>query len=256
MPKLYVCSDIHGFFNEFKRALDDADFEPNNPEHLLIGCGDYMDRGSQPYETMQYLKSISNKVLCKGNHETLLLECLKRQEAWSHDIQNGTDKTIAILGKYYETRWTPTWYESCVVIEKPMQEWISNMVNYFETCNYIFCHGFIPCYTSGVKPWHKRNVIYSKRDDWRSATDSEWEDAMWINGMKACGIDNVYEEGKIIVVGHYHTSWGRKQFENKDELGENADFNPFYYKDKLIAIDACTAYSKKVNILVLEDELM
>lgn len=254
--KLFVFSDCHGFASKLIEALNKAGFNKDNPEHLLIGCGDYFDRGPNPYGVMRYLKDVHNKILCRGNHETLLLECIARQEAWSHDIQNGTAETIAILGEHYETRWTPTWYESCLVIEKTMQKWVGDMVNYFETKNYIFCHGFIPCNGNDTKPWYQRGITYTKRDDWRDAVNAEWKDAMWVNGMKACGVDGVYEKGKTIVVGHYHTSWGRNQFEGKEEFGENADFSPFYYEDKLIAIDACTAYSGKVNVLVLEDELM
>lgn len=252
--KLFVFSDCHGFADELIAELNKAGFNPNDTNHLLIGCGDYFDRGSQPYEVMRYLKGIQNKVLCKGNHETLLLECIDRREAWSHDISNGTSETIAELGRHFEARWTPTWYESCEVIEKPIRNWVDNMVNYFETKNYIFCHGFIPCNCEGSK-W-KRNITYTKRDDWRNAVNAEWKDAMWVNGMKACGVDGVYEKCKTIVVGHFHTSWGRYQFEDKDEFGSNADFSPFYYEDKLIAIDGCTAYSGKINVLVLEDELM
>jgi hypothetical protein len=45
-------------------------------------------------------------------------------------------------------------------------------------------------------------------------------------------------------------------FANEPEFGEGADFSPYYYDDKLIAIDACTAYSGKVNVLVLEDDFL
>jgi len=61
------------------------------------------------------------------------------------------------------------------------------------------------------------------------------------------------------VFGHWHTSWPRHHWawsdEAKPEVGEGADFSP-YYGNGFIGIDACTAYSGKVNVLVLEDELM
>lgn len=54
---------------------------------------------------------------------------------------------------------------------------------------------------------------------------------------------------KIFAVSDLHSF-----FEGKPEWGEGADFSPFYYEDKLIRIDACTAYTGKVNVLVLEDD--
>ena len=36
MPKLFVVSDIHGFYDEMMNALDEAGFDPSNEEHWLI----------------------------------------------------------------------------------------------------------------------------------------------------------------------------------------------------------------------------
>lgn len=56
-----------------------------------------------------------------------------------------------------------------------------------------------------------------------------------------------------IVCGHWHTSYGHSKYERKGtEFGEDADFSP-YYGPGIIAIDACTAFSGKVNCLVIED---
>ena len=58
---------------------------------------------------------------------------------------------------------------------------------------------------------------------------------------------------KTIVCGHWHTSYGHSKYEHKGtEFGEDADFSP-YYGPGIIAIDACTAFSGKVNCLVIED---
>ena len=62
------------------------------------------------------------------------------------------------------------------------------------------------------------------------------------------------EPNKTIVCGHFHTSWGHHRKDKSPEWGKGANFEP-YYSDGIIAIDGCTAYTGKVNILVLEDEL-
>ena len=107
---------------------------------------------------------------------------------------------------------------------------------------YIFVHGWIPCvYESGE---------FSYITDWRKARKDEWESARWYNGMEAT---QVCMEEKTILCGHWHTSYGHAKFEQKgSELGPDADFSP-YYGSRIIALDACTALSGKVNVVVLED---
>ena len=53
--------------------------------------------------------------------------------------------------------------------------------------------------------------------------------------------------------GHWHASYGHSKFEGKgSEFKEDADFTP-YQASGIIAIDACTAHSGFVNVLVLDD---
>lgn len=85
---------------------------------------------------------------------------------------------------------------------------------------------------------------------WREADREQWNQARWFNGMDAA---QTADENKTIVCGHWHTSYGHSKYEHKgSEFGEDADFSP-YYGPGIIAIDACTAFSGKVNCLVIED---
>ena len=60
-------------------------------------------------------------------------------------------------------------------------------------------------------------------------------------------------EDKTILCGHWHSSYGHATYEHKgSEFGHDADFSP-YYGTGVIALDACTAFSKKVNVIILED---
>ena len=122
------------------------------------------------------------------------------------------------------------------------------MKDYFETEHYIFVHGWIPsiCVSSywedGYRPYK----------DWRNADKKMWEQSRWINGMYAHYL-GVIEEGKTIVCGHYHCSWGHYYLGNAEkEFGEGSKIIP-YRRKGIIAIDACTAYTHKVNCIVLED---
>lgn len=248
MPKLFVISDVHGFYDEMKTALDAAGFDENNPEHWLIGCGDYFDRGLQPMQVMKYLHNLPRKVLVRGNHEQLLVDCCKRGEVYPHDLSNGTAHTIWQIG-YGED-----FAEVSDYALKRTRLFRDSMVNYFETKNYIFVHSWIPVISKDGLPAHyTQNRKFEFNPDWRNASDKEWQDAMWGNpfDMAACG----FLPEKTVVFGHWHCSTGWAKSEGGEEFGETAKFDP-YYGDGYIAIDACTAYSNKVNVLVLEDEFL
>lgn len=46
--------------------------------------------------------------------------------------------------------------------------------------------------------------------------------------------------------------WHEQNPDVYEEFGDNANFEPFITKN-MIDIDTCTAYSHKVNVVVLED---
>ena len=53
--KFFVSSDIHGFFDEWQLALNNAGFDINNPNHKIIICGDLFDRGRQSKEIVNFI---------------------------------------------------------------------------------------------------------------------------------------------------------------------------------------------------------
>ena len=63
----------------------------------------------------------------------------------------------------------------------------------------------------------------------------------------------VIEPNKTIICGHWHCSYGHAKIEGVgSEFDIDADFSPYKAKG-IIAIDACTAHSKKINCIVVED---
>src|SRR5574344_676699 len=96
MKKYFVTSDIHGFYNEFISALDRSGFNIDNPDHILIICGDIFDRGNQPLQIYTFLNSLpkERRILVRGNHEFLLQDLVQRGYPESHDEHNGTIDTL------------------------------------------------------------------------------------------------------------------------------------------------------------------
>lgn len=112
------------------------------------------------------------------------------------------------------------------------------MVDYFELKDYIFVHGFMPL-----------------TNNWRDKNDYTWKLARWDNAQEVIldkSVRDVINTDKYIVCGHWHCNYTRDK--NKKEADKWKDFS--IYKDeehKLIAIDACTALSMQINVLVIEE---
>lgn len=292
MKKYFCSSDIHGFYDEYMEALNEAGFNISNKNHVLIVCGDIFDRGKKPLEVYEFLRSLpkERRILIRGNHEHLLRDLVARRFPYDNDYSNGTyDTLFAIAGLGSDSKLTHDYYleqrskgieygtaeyenlrikynnKRKLIYEGKIKEiidWIysDEWVNYFELGKYIFVHGFIPYDQKIISDCGYLYRVGPKeyREDWRNATDAEWEDATWFNWRESWEDikSGLNKTNKIIVVGHWHTSDFWKHL-SKTPKKNYAD-NPIFKSDKynLIALDACTAASHYVNVLILDEKEM
>lgn len=239
--KFFVSSDIHSAYTPWMTALAEMGFDKNNPDHMIIVCGDLFDRMSETREVFAFVKEMveANKLIyIRGNHEDLLAACINKEIAngkfpGRHHFSNGTIKTICQFCN--ESEWIiydPTWTSKICDTVRPILDFIeTNAVDYYETKNYMFVHSQIP-----AREW----------------TEEAWSDARWGNPFISAQA-GLLPENKTLVFGHFHTSWARANFDGKPEWYDDADFSP-YYGEGYIGIDACTAYTGKCNVLVIEDD--
>lgn len=252
--KYFVTADPHGFYTLMHNALLDKGFDEDNPEHKLIVCGDLMDRGKEARKMQEYIQSLIKKdkaILVRGNHEDLMLEMIDFMEfedvfslVYSHHASNKTlDTAFQLTGKTLSDLYTDASAMARATAATPfVREIIPKMINYYETEHYLFVHGWVPCEVDPKYGYRAK--------DYKTATDHEWAQARWENGISLSVEHGVRIPGKTIVCGHWHTSFGHKLVGNSKNSAE--DFSPFY-ADGIIALDACTAYSKQVNCIVIED---
>lgn len=256
--RYYVTADTHGFLTELKAALEAQGFFADTQPHKLIICGDVYDRGTEALELQAFLLDLLAKdrvILIRGNHEDLALNLLNNWHRGSylqpHHHSNGTVDTLCQLtGTRERELYTNTEYVGRAFLRDPyIQTILPATVDYFETDHYIFVHGWIPCVPESVA---SHRMEYKPVEDWRNAGKTLWDKARWINGMEAAR-GGIREPGKTIVCGHWHCSFGHARYENDGgEFDNNPNFAP-YYGQGIIALDACTAFSGKVNCIVIED---
>ena len=254
MNKFFVMSDIHSFYDEMIKALQNAGYDENDPTHYIVVCGDIFDRGTQPIETLKFFHNKPRCILVRGNHEDLFEDCCHRQKPLMHDISNGTWETINILGSYQHSKTglnDRTICSNALDMVKPV---FDKMVDYFETKKYVFVHGYIPV-SDAPSIYVKNEYPIYYHENWRELGDKAWSVARWENGMDVASRGFI-EPYKLVVCGHWHTSWAHSRFDDDGaEWGPTANFDP-YWGDGVIGIDGCTAYSGKVNCIVLEDEFL
>ena len=258
--KYFVVSDVHGFFTIMKKALDETAYDPNNPEHFFISCGDAFDRGNESNKVLYYFNSLPKErsVFVEGNHESTLKDYLTgKRTPHATGIRGGTMDTILQLtgvDSYYD-------FDIALNIlskNEEMYNYLSRLQNYYEIKNYVFIHGWIP-------RRYQLDGTFSFTD-WRNACSLEWNNARCVNGFDEWYIMHKQEtsgksvrEGKTIVCGHWHTSYAHVKYYHlgmEFPVGsagmEHCHFETFE-DDRIIGLDACTTLTHKINVLTFEE---
>ena len=257
--KYFVISDIHSFFSEMIWALKKAGYDKTNKDHMLIICGDVFDRGDESVQLYNYLKSIpkSRKILIKGNHESLLIDAINRGKFYQSDLSNGTVRTVLDFLNISFEYLVYNQQECCDEFKKlSVWKWLNSKEwkDYYELDNFIFVHSFIPLHNpSNTNIYGNFNyndyLVYDK--DWRlNMSENEWEEARWGCPWRQlnCGLfDEEIKNNKILVCGHWTVSDMHKEYNN--EYGNYS----IYCGNNLIGLDTCTALSRDVNVLIIDN---
>lgn len=255
MIKYFCAGDIHSFYDEWMTALTQKGFDINNKEHHVIVCGDLLDRGPKSIECIQFMKQLQSEdraVYVRGNHEDLLFDCCYElgTRIGSHHRSNGTVRTIShLLGiSEYDVLCRVWGSEEYNMKVQPVLDWIhSTSKNFFELGSTVFVHGWVPT-TITSEDDHTMRVA----PNWRAG---DWRSARWENGMEMFHFNIMPPDITTVVCGHWHTSYGHCVITKtcKTEFDSDACFDPFI-QPGIVAVDACTAYTHKVNVVIFDEE--
>lgn len=265
---IFAVSDIHGHYQLTISALKEAGYDSENDNHLLIVCGDITDRGQESLAVYEWLSKLTEEkkaIVLRGNHDYFLMDFLKGSNNPFNFIHNGLNTTLDDLlhstndfGTYVVTHSEPSengQYEVTIGLyddwanqtreqildEYPdLLDWLSQFPHYYETKNYIFTHGSID---TKVEDWHNPTKCRHRYEGWDAC---HWDDGSFFN-------ESICNTDKTVVIGHFGTQQLRKYYKyGKDD---NSEYSILKRNDgKVIALDATTILSKRVNVLKIEDE--
>lgn len=234
--RYFVFSDAHGHLKALKKKLAKKGFNEENDEHILISCGDNFDRGHENYEMFLFLENLRKKnrvILIKGNHELLLEKIIQRGYAINMDYA----ATVRTLEDFMRKLNYKDIKDSILWLIRNARNYFDSMKWYYELGDFIFVHSWMP-------------------KDYKNALDTTWKEVACVDGTEAYHQEEIIPN-KIIVNGHrfswiYHNKFSNNPIAIDSYRAVPKDYFLPYYDKGLIAIDTCTFYSHKVNVLVID----
>ena len=274
--KFFVISDVHGEYYDMLAALDEAGFDANNADHVLVTLGDMFDRGPNSADVFTFIQSLLRgryKAHCiniKGNHDCFLQEYLEKgmdgEFVLFNILHNGLADTIESFGGMSRNALSYTQLEDIregiMACYRNLLPYLQQLPLYFETKNNIMVH-------AGIDPACKENWQLTSKDY-----------MLWDINDSAKIIPEVR---KTVIFGHHHAFRVKslvleEQYGKSQNLAEhllevntlngtiirykaygNTDDNAALAiwkqgcKGVKIALDGCTNLTHKVNVLVFED---
>jgi serine/threonine protein phosphatase 1 len=232
MYRYFVFSDAHGCYDALISSLEAAGFDKDNSNHILIGAGDYFDRGDRNAQIYKFLFSEQFKAkayLIRGNHDDMLKDFLNSKSNGVFDATyNGLNKTI---GNFAKTKCNITMleYDSDFYVGRIMRNYpnlmkfLNSMLSGLKIDNYIITHaGFTK--NNRIRKWEVDN----------------WSDTPTF-------VETFEDKENTYIVGHWHAKRLRNYF------GYTSSNETFKHKN-FIGIDACTNLSGFINIYTIESD--
>lgn len=134
MNKIFVVGDIHGCFDKLYVLMDKIPI--NYDQDQLIFIGDYIDRGPNSFDVVNYLidfkKLVPKTIFLKGNHEDMLQNYLDGSDRFTY-LLNGGQRT---LDEYLNRSNNPISFP----IPAEHLEFFNSLHLYYQTEEYIFVH--------------------------------------------------------------------------------------------------------------------
>jgi serine/threonine protein phosphatase 1 len=136
--RIFAVGDIHGCYLKLDRLMDKIKL--NSEKDVMVFLGDYIDRGDQSKEVVEYLVRLKRQqpstVFLLGNHEQMLLEFIGGENI-NQFLVNGGKKTLdSYLGdnRLYSSQ------DPRTLFPPEHLEFFKSLSPHYETEDHIFVH--------------------------------------------------------------------------------------------------------------------
>jgi serine/threonine protein phosphatase 1 len=185
--RIYAIGDVHGRFDLLQAIVakikEDLRASPATTA-LEIFVGDYVDRGPQSCEVIEWLIEApplgSERICLLGNHEDLVLEALADPSGLANWLYNGGDATLASYGVIVSATSPGALHAAATAaIPASHRSFLAALPRTVEFGSYLFVH-------AGIDPH-------------RPLEDQDPDDLVWI---REPFLDSAVDFGRIVVHGH------------------------------------------------------
>jgi len=154
--RLFAIGDIHGCFDPFRELVEDK-IKIRKSDKLIL-LGDYIDRGYQSMEVVDFIISLQERgfdiVPLIGNHESMLLDALDNELYLSNWIMNGGAETLFSFG-----------IDSIKELQQEYIGFFKRLLFYYSIDQFLFVHAGFNDEISD--PFGDKNqMIWSRRENY------------------------------------------------------------------------------------------
>jgi len=163
--RYYIIGDIHGHYIKLRNLFDIIAGEIREND-LIIFLGDYIDRGPESFEVIEYLLKISsmyNTVFLTGNHEEMFLDYYIRGKNYYNYLRNGGGATI----KSYVA------HMGSFVIPESHKVFFNSLRLYYEGEDFIAVHAGLNPHIKKLSEQKKEEMVWLREEFYQSP--GRWE---------------------------------------------------------------------------------
>ena len=149
--RILAVGDIHGMYEKLIALMEQVQFKPE--EDLLVFLGDYIDRGPQPLEALNYVMALNKQypervIPLLGNHEVMCLNYYRYKKQSKSFMADGLDYEMAHVwldngGKKLRKQFE---YKLGRVERDKWLRWMRQLSNHYQVDKFYFCH-------AGIQPF-------------------------------------------------------------------------------------------------------
>lgn len=206
--KYYAIADLHGRYDLLLEAINKIYAHAGSEEYKIITLGDYIDRGPQSRQIIEFLIDRGDMICLKGNHEDMMMQTLDKPLSMDWWVGNGGGTTLESYGAE-----RLGWYDwETSKIPDDHRSWLRNLPVFYETDKQVFIHAGVP-------------------EDDLALKDQDTDLMMWMLYGKT---DTGGYRGKHVVHGHHQFADGPHQwFGNR---GGRTDLDVFAWHEGRIVV--------------------